>query len=103
MLIPKGENIAEDSTNSPRRKNMISTGNFHSMRINLLNFSSNFVKMAVFKTSKADLSNCETIIFVDQIQSTPEEVKVQLYFLYLYTPCIKARVHYRVLRYLKHL
>ena len=40
--------------------------------------------MAVFKTSKADRSNCETIIFVDQIQST-EEVKVQLYFVYLYT------------------
>ena len=50
----------------------------------LLNFLSNFTNVAVFKSCKTGLSNCERIISVDQILNALEEVKVRLPF-FLYT------------------
>ena len=56
------------SINSPRWKNAILTGKFHLIRTYLLNFLSNYIKMALFKSCrKTGLSDCAKIISVEQI------------------------------------
>ena len=49
----------------------------------LLNFLSNFIKMAVFNSWKVNLSKCKRIISAHQMWNTLEEVKVRLPFFFI--------------------
>ena len=54
----------------------------------LLNFLSNFIKIAVFNSWNVNLSKCKRIISVHQMSNALEEVKVRLTFFF--TTCISS-------------